>query len=448
MIEAADTEFLAKHPDLESIDLLLVDANGQIRGKRIDASAIEKVFEDGITLPASIFGCDITGTTVESTGLGLDIGDRDYLCFPVPGSLQTLPWADVPAAQVMLDMKTEQEDSFPVSSRRILSDIVARFLESGLRPTVAVELEFYLLAGELDSQGMPVLPANPITGRQENSTQVYSINDLDDYKEIIDSIRRYTKQQGIPASAASSEYAPGQFEINLMHSDDPLAACDEAILLKRVIKTAAKECGYTATFMAKPFIDISGSGTHIHASLYDQSGANVFSANKEYLTSAIGGLQASANDSMLICAPHANSYRRFQSGSYVPLNAAWGFNNRTVALRIPAGDEESRRIEHRIAGADTNPYLVTAVVLAGILDGIENQLSCDEPIEGNAYEKTQSDFPTDWLTSIQLFEQSKWVENYFGKEFQQTFAALKRAELDAFNRQVTPLEIEWYLTTT
>ena len=211
---------------------------------------------------------------------------------------------------------------------------------------------------------------------------------------------------------------------------------------------AAKECGYTATFMAKPFINISGSGTHIHTSLYDKSGVNVFSSNKDYLHFAIGGLQASAHDAMLICAPHANSYRRFQSGSYVPLNAAWGFNNRTVALRIPTSDENSRRIEHRVAGADANPYLVTAAVLAGILDGIENKLNCDEPIAGNAYEKTEADFPTDWPSSIKLFEQSQWVEEYFGKEFQRTFAALKRSELSSFQRQITPLEIEWYLTTT
>ncbi len=448
MIQAADTEFLLQHPDLESIDLLLVDANGQIRGKRIESTGIDKVFKDGITLPASIFASDITGTTVEATGLGMEIGDRDYLCFPVPGSMQIIPWANESAAQLMLDMKNEQGESIPVSSRKILADIVARLKASGLHPTVAVELEFYLLAGKLDAQGMPVLPCNPTTGRKENSTQVYSMSDLDDYREIIERIRQYTNQQGIPASAASSEYAPGQFEINLLHTDDPLAACDAAILLKRAIKMAAKECAYTATFMAKPFIEISGSGTHIHVSLYDESGVNLFNANKDYLTSAIGGLQSCAHESMLIYAPHANSYRRFQSGSYVPLNAAWGFNNRTVALRIPASDEASMRIEHRIAGADANPYLVTAAVLAGILDGIENSLSCDEPVDGNAYEKTSANFPTDWSSSIKLFEQSRWIEKYFGKEFQRVFSALKRAELDLFQKQITPLEIEWYLTTT
>lgn len=446
-MEAADSEFLVQHPDLEFIDLLLVDANGQIRGKRIDSSGIEKVFSDGVTLPASIFACDITGTTVEATGLGLAVGDRDYLCKPVAGSLQSLPWSDVPAAQLLLDMQDEHGASFPCSSRFTLANLVSRLRASGLMPTVAVELEFYLLAGKLDTHGLPVLPSNPTTGKKENSTQVYSISDLDDYKEIIGKIRRYTKQQGIPASAATSEYAPGQFEINLEHSDDPVAACDDAILLKRAVKMAARECGYTATFMAKPFIDISGSGAHIHTSLYDKSGVNLFGADKNYLTSAIGGLQASAHDAMLLLAPHANSYRRFQIGSYVPLNTAWGYNNRTVALRIPSSDKNSMRIEHRVAGADANPYLVTAAVLAGILDGIENRLDCTEPVAGNAYEKTQADLPMDWLTSINLFARSKWVEKYFGKEFQHTFTALKRSELDSFQQQITPLEIEWYLTT-
>lgn len=448
MTETAETELLQQHSDLEFIDLILVDANGQIRGKRVDAAGIDKIYRDGITLPASIFGSDITGTTVEETGLGLEIGDRDFLCYPVPGSMQRIPWGNIPAAQVMLDMRDERGESLPVSSRRVLTQVVSRLKAAELYPTVAVELEFYLVSGELDTGGMPVLPNNPATGRTESSTQVYSISDLDDYKTFIERVRHYTNQQGIPASAASSEYAPGQFEINLRHDSDPVAACDQAILLKRVIKVAAKECGYTATFMAKPFKDISGSGTHIHTSLCDRSGKNLFRANEDYLRNAIGGLQADAHDAMLIYAPHANSYRRFQPGSYVPLNSAWGFNNRTVALRVPAGDEESTRIEHRIAGADANPYLVTAAMLAGILEGIGNKLPCDEPIEGNAYEKTEVDFPTDWLTSIQLFEQSAWIEKYFGREFQHVFSVLKRSEFEEFQRHITPLEIAWYLTTT
>ena len=447
MIAKTDQEFLKQNPGLESVDLLLVDVNGQIRGKRVGAAGIEKIFKDGVTLPSSLFACDIIGNTPEETGLGTSSGDKDCLCFPIPGSLQAVPWIESGGgAQLMLDMKNgNDKTSCPISPRTILSAVSDKMKQARIRATLAVEMEFYLLQRKLDDLGLPVLPVNPASGQRETANQAYSMDNLDDYRRFIELIKQYTRRQAITIAAASSEYAPGQFEINLFHRDDPVSACDEAILLKRVIKQAARECGYIATFMAKPFPDLCGSGMHIHTGLYDERGDNLFSRDERNLTMAIGGLQHTMRDALLLYAPHANSYRRFQADSFAPANASWGYNNRTVALRVPRSKAEAMRVEHRVAGADGNPYLVAAAVLSGMLEGIACELSCNAAVEGNGYEQEETRITPDWRDAIDNFARSPWVEKYLGGQFRQVYTAIKRNEWEMFRRRITPLEIEWYL---
>jgi glutamine synthetase len=253
---------------------------------------------------------------------------------------------------------------------------------------VAVELEFYLFDRLPDAHGRPQPPVNAHTGARNTSTQVYYIEDLNDFHDFIDAVADACKIQGIPADTAVAEYAPGQFEINLKHRDDALLACDDAIYLKRAIKAIAQKQGLQASFMAKPLVDQAGSGLHIHASVLDANGDNIFActpdAPSDTLRHAIGGLQRSAPDCLLLFAPNANSYRRFVLNAFVPLNEVWGFNNRTVAMRVPHSDEKNTRIEHRIAGADANVYLATAAVLAGMLDGIEHGYDPGAPVVGKA----------------------------------------------------------------
>jgi len=150
---------------------------------------------------------------------------------------------------------------------------------------------------------------------------------------------------------------------------------------------------------------------------------------------------------MLLFAPHANSYRRFQAESFVPLNGCWGYNNRTVALRIPAGEASDRRIEHRVSGADANPYLVTAAILAGIHHGLTQKIACNAPIVGNAYIQTTAEIPRTWQDAQTVFAQSRWIREYFGEDFQHIFGALKAEEMRVFEQQITPLEFQWYLRT-
>lgn len=432
----------------EMIDLLLPDMNGLLRGKRITRDALEKVYANGVCLPMSLIATDITGNTVEETGLGYDIGDEDRICRPVPGTLKVVPWQARPMAQVLLSMEDGQGGMFAANPREVLRRVLERFAEKGLTPVVAVELEFYLLDSRLDASGNPLTSINPATGERNKTTQVYYMEDLNDYQAFTDAVTEACRAQHIPADTAVAEYAPGQFEINLKHRKDALLACDDAILLKRAIKATAADQGLLASFMAKPFVDQAGSGMHVHVSVLDKQGNNLFACPPERpcdaLRHAVAGLQAAAKDCMLVFAPHANSYRRFVLNAFVPLNDCWGFNNRTVAMRIPHSDEANTRIEHRIAGADANPYLVTAAVLAGILQGLENKGDPGPPVVGNAYEQTETR-ELFWRDTIRDFMASDFISNNFGKDFRHIYGQQKLKEMRSFYREVTTLEIEWYL---
>ncbi|PIQ38093.1 MAG: glutamine synthetase [Lysobacterales bacterium CG17_big_fil_post_rev_8_21_14_2_50_64_11] len=444
----SDAASLAQMPACNAIDLILPDMNGLLRGKRITADALEKVYVDGVCLPMSLIATDITGNTVEETGLGYDIGDEDRICRPVPGSLRPVPWQQRPMAQLLLAMEDGSGGMFAANPREVLKRVVQRFAERGLTPVVAVELEFYLLDGDLDAAGRPLTSRNPATGERNTTTQVYYLQDLNDYQRFTDAVADACAAQGIPADTAVAEYAPGQFEINLKHRHDAVLACDDAIYLKRAIKAVAEQHGMIASFMAKPFVEQAGSGTHIHVSVLDRAGNNIFACTPatpaDTLRHAIGGLQQVSRDCMLMFAPHGNSYRRFVLNAFVPLNDCWGFNNRTVAMRVPHSNPANVRVEHRIAGADANPYLVTAAVLAGILHGLEAQADPGPPIVGNAYEQSEPR-TLFWRDTITDFMASDFVADAFGSEFRHIFGQQKLKEMRSFNREVSDIDYAWYL---
>lgn len=445
------TAFLAAHPATETVDLLIADINGVLRGKRISATSLTKVFRDGVCLPPSALATDIMGDTSEATGLGFAIGDMDLVCKPIPGSLRPVPWQPHPSAQLMLSMYNEDGTPFGVNPREILKQIVARLHARGLFPVVAVELEFYLTAFDKGLDGRPQPPVCPATGERQTNNQVYGIAELDGYRDFIHDVAEAAQAQNIPADAAVAEFAPGQFEINLMHRSDPVAACDDGLMLKRLIKGIAEQQEMVATFMPKPYEAHAGSGTHIHISLLDAQGNNVFNEidgeESPWLLQAVAGLQAAMAESMLIFAPHANSYRRFVKDAFVPLSPCWGYNNRTVALRIPAGSSEATRVEHRVAGADANPYLVTAALLAAIDHGLENKLAPSPETVGNAYAQTERSLPRYWTHAIDAFKQATILPRYLGDQFCQVLTAIKEDELEAFQAHISALEYDWYWRT-
>ncbi len=440
--------FLERNPDIETVQLVITDANGVGRGKNIAREEVESLFGTGRNVAGSILGLDITGEDVEETGLVMAVGDADQTCRPVAGSLSRAPWLARPTAQVLGTMF--ELDGRPASAdpRHVLARAVDRLQAQGFTPVVAVELEFYLL--QRDEHGRLQPARGLLTGRSSGRIDAYGLGRLDDMSPLFDDVYAAARAQGLPVRTLMSEYAPGQFEITLEHRADALRAVDDAVLFKRALRGVANRHGCIACFMAKPFADKAGTGMHLHASLADAQGRNAFAsddpAGSPLLRHAIGGLRATLADGMAVFAPNANSYRRFRAMSYAPVAPTWGINNRTVSLRVPSGPPASRHVEHRVAGADANPYLVAALVLAGMARGIEQRVDPGPPLEGNGYEQaSRGDLPTDWHAALERAARSEFLEQALGPGFLRIFLALKRRECEKFGALVTDRDYEWYL---
>ncbi|WP_457807857.1 glutamine synthetase family protein [Kushneria sp. EE4] len=445
-------QFLEAHPDITQIDVLISDLNGVLRGKRIPRASLDEAYTSGVNLPASIFALDITGNTVEETGLGLDSGDGDRACMPIPGTLVPVSWHQrTPTAQLLMTMVEPDGSGWHADPRQVLARVLEGFTRQGLTPVVAIEQEFYLLDTERSDRGRPQPPRSPLTGERARSSQLYSISELDEYADFIDAIHEACAQQGLPLDTALKECAPGQFEINLRHRSDALRACDDAVMLKRAIKGVAQRQGFEATFMAKPWGNEAGSGTHVHISLLDEHGRNVFATEDQnpmgsaLLHQAIAGVLELMPASMAICAPNLNAFRRFQPGLYVPMAPSWGLDNRSVAVRIPSGPAAATRLEHRVAGADVNVYLLCAVLLASIAHGLDERLVPPPAIEGNAYTQLDASLPDSWGVALELWMESEVLGERLGRGFQHIYYANRQAERSLAQRTVSALEYEWYL---
>jgi len=415
-------DFLQAHPDTQYVDLLISDMNGVVRGKRIERASLHKVYEKGINLPASLFALDINGSTVESTGLGLDIGDADRICYPIPGSLCNEPWQKRPTAQLLMTMHEIEGAPFFADPREVLRQVVSKFDDLGLTICAAFELEFYL------------------------------IDDLDEYADCLQDMLEAAKEQGLPADAIVKESAPAQFEVNLHHVADPLKACDYAILLKRLIKNVAYDHEMDTTFMAKPYPGQAGNGLHVHISLLDKkTGKNIFAhedpLQSDALRHAIGGVLETMPASMAFLCPNINSYRRFGAQFYVPNAPSWGLDNRTVAVRVPTDSSENVRIEHRVAGADANPYLMLAAILAGIHHGLTSKVEPGAPIEGNSYEQLEQSLPNNLRDALRALDDSEVLNQYISPDYIDIFVACKESELAEFEVSISDLEYNWYLHT-
>lgn len=441
-------DFLDARPGLEFVEAFVVDLNGIARGKRLPASALSRVFDSGLCLPASTLALDVWGRDVQETGLVFETGDADHPCRPVPGSLRSLPWSRRAGAQVLLQMLTVSGEPFLADPRNILQRVASRFQDIDLFPVVATELEFRLFDASPGSDGAPRPPAGLA---RSGGSQLYGLDELDTMEEVFAEMEQACLDQDLPADTIIAEQSDGQYEINLRHVGDALLAADQAVLLKRTIKAVARRHGMMASFMAKPLGDEPGNGMHVHVSLVDSAGRNVFAdteeAGSELLQQALGGLTETMVESTALFAPHANSFRRFQPGCHVPMAPTWGYDNRTTALRVPLARPEATRIEHRVAGADANPYLVLAAVLAGIHHGLEEKLTPPPETRGDACRNHPAELPIAWETALASFEQSEFVADYLGKECRRLFAACKRQEIEQMRRNVPRIEYETYLGT-
>lgn len=446
--------FLAANPQVRSIELFLIDANGVPRGKLLHRDELLAMYRNGRPLPSTILGLTINGDDVEETGLVWEVGDADCWTYPLPDSLTLQPWRNQPTGQVQVSMHPEQGlPAAPADPRHVLIRCIDALKAEGLHPVMAVELEFYLLDRERGEQGRP-LPARQMNGQRPHATQVYGVYELEQLQPFLDDLYAACEAQGLPARTAISEYAPGQVEITLEHRFDALQAIDESVRYKRLVKGVANRHGLQACFMAKPFGDLAGCGMHMHVSLADEQGNNLMASELSdlegshgtpLLRHAIGGMMATLLDSLALFCPNANSFRRFQANSYAPLAKSWGVNNRTVSFRVPGGPAASRHIEHRICGADANPYLAAAAILAGIHHGVSQKIDPGTPIVGNGYAQATDVLPTDWLGALRALEQSEWAKEALGADFLKVFLAIKQTEYRQFMAEVGEQDWRWYL---
>jgi len=446
--------FLEAYPEIQMLELLMPDLNGIFRCKRIHRREFPALFGHSFKVPISTPFLGILGDLYDGLDDALVAGDPDQLLLPISGTLASIPWLESPTAQVLTGFADMEREPSWADPRNVLAASLQPYRDQGLKPVVATELEFYLLANNEDGTPRPLLGKVAGTNIRQEGIQYCMADDLIDCDQFLDEVRQACDLQAVPVTAMHSEFSPGQWEINTHHVDDPVVACDQAMLLKRIVKGVARKHGVTASFMAKPFAEIAGSGLHIHASVYDREGENIFSAPgggeppaiSDALRHAIGGLAVTMEEAMAIFAPNANSYRRFKAGSFAPGSPTWAYNHREVALRIPVSSNSNRRVEHRVAGADANPYLVMAAILAGIHHGISQQ--CDpgpEVVPGTDMSDAEVTLPRRWDTALELFRKSEVLPQYLGKEYCEAFAVLRQGECDDFHSRVSNLDYEWYL---
>ena len=445
--------FFSAHPEIDAIDVIFTNMCGVPRGKRLRKHEVLGVYKSGRFLPGSVLIVDITGRDTVETGLVWEDGDADRQVWPIPGTLVASPWAGAKAGQFLTGFYELDGAPNDLDPRHVLGGVIDRMTGLGYTPDVAVELEFYLVDAKRGKDGRPRPARSPVTGRTPHDIQVYGLQEMDDFRPFFDELYACADVQGLPLEAGISEYGQGQFEMTLAHKADALRACDEAIIYKRMVKSVANRHGMEATFMAKPFEASAGNGMHLHASLLDHDGRNAFASEDEagtpLLRNAIGGMQATMADAFLIFAPNANSYRRFKANSYAPVAPTWGINNRTVSFRVTAGPAPTRHVEHRIGGADANPYLAMAALLAGMCHGIEKRLDPGAPVSGNGYEAKfdAPPMPGNWFSAVEQFEQSALMKDYLGERFVEMFSIVKRTEQEQFFGTIPVLDYDWYLRT-
>ncbi|MEK9576700.1 MAG: glutamine synthetase family protein [Halieaceae bacterium] len=439
-------QFLNAYPDITMVEALITDCNGIARGKWLPVQKLDAIEKQGLKLPKSALGLDVWGRDIPA--LAHANGDIDGYCHLVEGSLRPLlTERGVDQAQVLLSMFDKDGSPYMGDPRQVLQALVTRFTEKELKPCMAVELEFSLLPKpETDEAiGTALRDQNAVGGN------LYALSELDYHGPLLEALRQAFDTQDLPYEGIIKESAPSQFEINVAHSDDVMLLADQVIRMQRTIRAVSARHGFVASFMPKPIDDEAGNGLHVHCSLLDENGANVFDDGGEegsdLLRYAVAGCLELLPASMLLFAPSFNAYRRFQPGNHAPTESAWGYDNRTTAIRIPESPTAARRVEHRVAGADANPYLVLAAVLAGIWHGIENTLSPPKPIEGNAWDQEidAPALPTTMDEAIAVFDKSDVLSSYLTGEFKTLFLATKVQEWNEFAKRVTEFELETYL---
>ncbi|WOH36771.1 glutamine synthetase family protein [Thalassotalea fonticola] len=435
--------------NIEEVQCITCDHTGIPRGKILPVKTF--IQDEGFRIPEAIMLQAACGDLIDDDLLFtlIDERDIDMVLTPDANACYILPWTKKPTAMIIHDCFDQQGKPFQLSARTILKKVIDLYAQKNLKAVVAPEMELYLTKINADSN----LPLEVPTGRSgyaERGRQSFGIDSITEFSEYIDDVYAWAKQLGLKLETVVHEEGRAQFEFNFMHGE-PLSLADQVFMFKRMVKEAAIKHGFSATFMAKPMVDQPGNAMHIHQSLVDAStGENIF-ANEQGDTAAfhhyIAGLQKYIPEMMPIFAPNINSYKRFVAGLAAPVNLDWGIENRTVGLRIPNSPTQARRVENRLPGADTNPYLaIAATLLCGFI-GMEEKIKPSQEKMGKENEQCASDMPLNINDAISRMENSEKVKYYLGELFVKGFIETRKADHENYKNVISSWERHFLLTT-
>ncbi len=441
-----DLELWLNEHQVTEVECLVPDLTGVARGKILPRA---KFTDDrGMRLPQSTVCMSVTGN-VPPSGPYFDVvepTDRDMQLRPDPATVRIVPWASDPTAQVVHDCFLHDGTMVPYAPRTVLRRVCDLYAKEGWQPVVAPELEFYLTARNTDPNTLLRAPVGR-SGRAETSRQAYSIDAVNEFDPLFEEIYEYCDKMELNVDTLIHEIGAGQMEINFFHGD-PLKLADEVFFFKRTVREAALRHDMYATFMAKPVAGEPGSAMHIHQSIVDENGQNLFSrpdgSESEMFGHAIGGLQRYVPAAMALVAPYVNSYRRLTRHTAAPINIEWGHDNRTVGIRSPIAPPQARRVENRVIGADANPYVAMAMTLACAYLGMKNKIQRKPEMKGDAYLSPYA-LPRSLGEALDWLRRESELHDVLGKEFITIYTEIKELEFEEFMKVISPWEREHLL---
>jgi glutamine synthetase len=436
------SEFLIAHR-IHEVECVIPDMTGIARGKILPRDLF--LAEGQMRLPKSVLLNTVNGQQPDN---GPYVGDTDpdMVCVPDAATVRVVPWAAEPVAVVIHDCQEWDGSPVALAPRGVLRRVLKMYADKGWQPVVAPEMEFYLVARQMNPHE-PLHPPLGRTGKPEAGRQSYSIDAVNDFDPFFMELSSFCTTHRLGVETLIHEAGPGQMEINFSHGE-PMDLADRVFLFKRTVRETALRHGIFATFMAKPMEQEPGSAMHIHQSILDSTGSNIFSqpdgSASPLFDSYIAGLQTYIPQLMPMFAPYVNSYRRLSPFMSAPINVRWGHDNRTCGIRVPKSGPDARRVENRVPGVDVNPYLAMAATLACGYVGMCDALQASEATTDSAW-NVSHELPRNLEDAINTMRACAPMRDMLGSAFVDAFCAVKELEYATYNRVISSWEREHLL---